>query len=49
MVLIRKNEKGVKIYSFDFCDWIGTEENFTKYFDTIEEIREEKLNQLKIK
>ena len=30
----------------DFCDWIGTEENFSNYFETIDEIREEKLNQI---
>jgi hypothetical protein len=39
-------EEGVKIYSFDFCDWIGTEENFTNCFDTIDQIREEKLNKI---
>jgi hypothetical protein len=45
-VLIREHEEGVKVYSFDFCDWIGVETNFSDYFDTIEEIREEKLNQI---
>ena len=45
-VLVRQHEEGVKIYSFDFCDWIGTDENFSNYFETIEEIREEKLNQI---
>lgn len=47
IVLIRQHEEGVKIYSFDdFCDWIGTEQNFSNYFETIDEIREEKLNQI---
>jgi hypothetical protein len=46
MVLVRQHEEGVKIYSFDFCNWIGTHANFTKHFDTIEEIREEKLNKI---
>ena len=46
MVLIRQHEEGVKIYSFDFCDWIGTSKNFSDYFDSIEKIREEKLNQI---
>jgi len=45
-VLIREHEEGVKIYSFDFCDLVGTEKDFTNNFATIEEIREEKLNQI---
>jgi len=45
-VLIKEHEEGVKIYSFDFCDLVGTEKDFTKNFATIEEIREEKLNQI---
>ena len=45
-VLVREHEEGVKVYSFDFCDWIGVETNFSDYFETREEIREEKLNQI---
>lgn len=41
IVLIR-----LKVYSFDFCDWIGTSKNFSDCFDSIDEIREEKLNQI---
>lgn len=45
-VLIREYEDGKKIYSFDFCDWIGVDKNFLEYFDTIDKIREEKLNKI---
>jgi hypothetical protein len=45
-VIIRLHNEGLKVYSFEFCDWIGVETTFSDYFDTIDEIREEKLNQL---
>jgi hypothetical protein len=43
---IREHEEGVKVYSFDFCDWVSTEEVFLKFFITIDEIREEKLKKI---
>lgn len=45
-VLVREHEDVLKVYSFEFCNWIGSSKNFTDYFETIEEIREEKLNKI---
>lgn len=43
-----RTHKDVAVYSFDFCDLTLLGSNFDKYFDTIQNFRNDKLNQLGI-
>lgn len=38
----------VKVYSFEFCDYAVLGPKFKEYFETIEDMRDNKLNQLGI-
>lgn len=45
---VRTHDNGAKVYSFDFCDYAEIEAKFKQKFETIEDIRDNKLTELGI-